>query len=198
LPTPSQSLVGLTRRQIADFHWQKEKIRAFGQEIVEKRIQKAAAYHKSSRPSSTLAQLRLPVIDPLLCECQPFPLSLFLGCKAALNFKNCLSLTRTLGPIYDNVRRPTKALGKLSRHAPDMMSLVILVHVSRSTFWRPRLGRASVWPRASHSPTASTLVSKDFFIDLHGDSRSPWLGSTQDAGTSVWDDFRIFHYSFLN
>ena len=79
---------------------------------------------------STLAELRLPVIDPLLCEYQPFPLSLFLGCKAALNFKLPDLLTRTGGPSYDNVSGPTIAVGKMSRDAPDMMSLVILVHLS--------------------------------------------------------------------
>src|SRR5258707_6536969 len=78
---------------------------------------------------STLAKRRLPVIDPLLCECQSFPLSLFLGCKATLNIKLSELLTRTDGPIYDNVSGPTIAVGKeMSRHALDMMSLVILVH----------------------------------------------------------------------
>jgi len=64
------------------------------------------------------------------------PLSLFLGCKAALNLKLPELLTRTDGPIYDNVSGPTIAVGKeMSRYALDMMSLVILVHV------RPVAGR---------------------------------------------------------
>ena len=83
----------------------------------------------TSAAGSTLAKLRLPVIDPLLCECQPFLPSLFLGCKAALNLKLPDLLTRTDGPIYDNVSGPTLAVGtEMSRHALDMMSLVILLH----------------------------------------------------------------------
>ena len=35
------SLVGLTRRQIADFHWLPTPGRVFGQQIIEERIQAA-------------------------------------------------------------------------------------------------------------------------------------------------------------
>lgn len=40
------SLVGLTRRQIADFHWLPENKRAFGQETIESRIRSASNYRK--------------------------------------------------------------------------------------------------------------------------------------------------------
>jgi hypothetical protein len=40
------ALVGLTRQQIADFHWLSEKKRAFGQDKIERRIQTASDYRK--------------------------------------------------------------------------------------------------------------------------------------------------------
>lgn len=40
------ALVGLTRQQIADFHWLAEKERAFGQETIESRIRTAGNYRK--------------------------------------------------------------------------------------------------------------------------------------------------------
>ncbi len=40
------ALVGLTRQQIADFHWLPEKERAFGQEEIENRIRRASEYRK--------------------------------------------------------------------------------------------------------------------------------------------------------
>jgi len=40
------SLVGLTRRQLADFHWREEPTRVLGQDKVEKRIQLATASRK--------------------------------------------------------------------------------------------------------------------------------------------------------
>ena len=40
------ALVGLTRQQIADFHWLPEKERAFGQEAIENRIRRASEYRK--------------------------------------------------------------------------------------------------------------------------------------------------------
>lgn len=40
------ALVGLTRQQIADFHWLAEKKRAFGQETIESRIRTAGNYRK--------------------------------------------------------------------------------------------------------------------------------------------------------
>src|SRR5215831_3190082 len=40
------ALVGLTRQQIADFHWLPEKKRAFGQEQIENRIARASAFRK--------------------------------------------------------------------------------------------------------------------------------------------------------
>jgi hypothetical protein len=40
------ALVGLTRQQIADFHWLPEKKRAFGQDLVERQIRSATAYRK--------------------------------------------------------------------------------------------------------------------------------------------------------
>jgi hypothetical protein len=57
------------------------------------------------------------------------PAEPLVGCKAALNLKLPELLTRTGGPIYDNVSGPTLAVGKeMSRHDLDMVSLVILVH----------------------------------------------------------------------
>lgn len=41
------SLVGLTRRQIADFHWVATKERVFGQERIEKRIDSATNYRRN-------------------------------------------------------------------------------------------------------------------------------------------------------
>src|SRR4029453_12875185 len=70
-----------------------------------------------------------PAMDPLLCECQPCLLGLSLRCKAALNIKPPKLFTTTIGPVYKNLSGPTLAVGKeMSRHALDMMSLVILVH----------------------------------------------------------------------
>ncbi len=40
------SLVGLTRKQLADFHWRSEPTRVFGQDAIEKRIARAAAFRK--------------------------------------------------------------------------------------------------------------------------------------------------------
>jgi hypothetical protein len=40
------ALVGLTRQQIADFHWLPTQARAFGQEQVEKRIERATKFRK--------------------------------------------------------------------------------------------------------------------------------------------------------
>src|SRR5207244_4132549 len=40
------SLVGLTRKQLADFHWRDEPKRVLGQEVVEQRIRTATAYRK--------------------------------------------------------------------------------------------------------------------------------------------------------
>jgi hypothetical protein len=40
------ALVGLTREQIADFHWLPEKERAFGQDEIENRIARASEYRK--------------------------------------------------------------------------------------------------------------------------------------------------------
>ncbi|HEU4711940.1 MAG TPA: DNA methyltransferase [Pyrinomonadaceae bacterium] len=40
------ALVGLTRQQIADFHWVPERERAFGQDEIEGRIRRAAKYRK--------------------------------------------------------------------------------------------------------------------------------------------------------
>jgi len=40
------ALVGLTRQQIADFHWLQEKSRAFGQDKIESRIRTASDYRK--------------------------------------------------------------------------------------------------------------------------------------------------------
>ena len=37
------SLVGLTRQQIADFHWKKTPQRVFGQDKIEEKIQAATA-----------------------------------------------------------------------------------------------------------------------------------------------------------
>src|SRR4029453_49397 len=89
---------------------------------------------------STLAKRRLPVIDPLPCECQPCLLGLSLRCKAALNIKPPKLFTTTIGPVYKNLSRPTLAVGKeMSRHALDMMSLVILVHCFSSRL--PREGQ---------------------------------------------------------
>jgi len=40
------SLAGLTRKQIADFHWRSDATRVFGQDEVEKRIENAAKFRK--------------------------------------------------------------------------------------------------------------------------------------------------------
>src|SRR4029077_14367837 len=64
----------------------------------------------TSATGSTLAKLRLPVIDPFPCECQPCQLSLFFGCKAALNIKPPKLFTTTIGPVYKNLSGPTLAV----------------------------------------------------------------------------------------
>lgn len=40
------SLVGLTRKQITDFHWKEEPLRALGQDVIERRIETATAARK--------------------------------------------------------------------------------------------------------------------------------------------------------
>jgi hypothetical protein len=53
------SLVGLTRRQIADFHWLPVRERVLGQDVIEKRIQSASSYRKQILDAGDL-------ISPLL------------------------------------------------------------------------------------------------------------------------------------
>jgi hypothetical protein len=65
------SLVGLTRQQIADFHWLHAKDRVFGQEFIEKRIQRATEYRKqildaSDFMSPELKQEKLELADQVL------------------------------------------------------------------------------------------------------------------------------------
>src|SRR4030095_6166478 len=110
---------------------------------------------------STLAKLRLPVIDPLLCECQPCLLGLSLRCKAALNIKPPELFVRTTRPVYDNQSGPTLAVGKeMSRHALDMMSLVALVHCQPVAACQPVI-LCTLILLTSFSAAASSIPSVD-------------------------------------
>lgn len=59
------SLVGLTRRQIADFHWLATKERVLGQDEIEKRIDNATNYRKNilSADDFVLPQLKREQLD---------------------------------------------------------------------------------------------------------------------------------------
>jgi hypothetical protein len=66
------SLIGLTREQLADFHWRDEPKRALGQEIIERRIQSASAYRRDILEASDdfvspeLKQQKLELADGAL------------------------------------------------------------------------------------------------------------------------------------
>src|SRR5262249_2056225 len=65
------SLVGLTRRQIADFHWKPAPQRVFGQEVIEERIQAATRVRQEILEAGdevpfALKQQKLAVADESL------------------------------------------------------------------------------------------------------------------------------------